>query len=59
MNTYLITGKNKQGKPGTWEIEANDKESLKKIIDSRGLQAERIDGEEVKRGKAPNILKGD
>lgn len=49
INTYLITGKNAAGENGTWEIEAKDEESLNKIIKDRGLQADKINGEDVRR----------
>jgi type II secretory pathway component PulF len=49
INTYLITGKNAAGEEGTWEIEAKNEKSLNEIIKDRGLQADKINGEDVKR----------
>ena len=58
MTIFLIEGKNKQGVSGSWEIKAKDKDAVRKVINNRGIQAEKINGEDVKRGKAPNS-KGD
>lgn len=53
MTIYVIEGKNAQGASGSWEIEAKDKESVEKIIKARGIQADTINGEDVKWSKAP------
>ncbi len=58
MTTYEIEGKNAQGASGSWEIEAEDKDEVLKVIKARGIIAEKIDGETVKTGKAQNS-KGD
>ena len=51
MAIYLIEGKNKSGETGTWEIEAEDTDALEKIIKTRGMQADKINGDSVKRAK--------
>jgi len=58
MTTYEIVGKNKSGEAGSWEIEAEDKDTLKEILRDRGIQAESIDGEGVKRVR-PKTLRED
>ncbi len=58
MSIYSIEGKNAQGASGSWEIEAEDKDEVLKVIKARGIIAEKIDGETVKAGKA-RTLKGE
>ena len=52
MTIYKIEGKNAQGANGSWEIEAQTKDEVLKVIQARGITAEKIDGETVKTGKA-------
>lgn len=59
FKTYLITGKNTAGEEGTWDIEAKDEESLNKIIKDRGLQANKINGEDVKRARLGTLREVD
>ncbi|MCK5605386.1 hypothetical protein KAR91_26075 [Candidatus Pacearchaeota archaeon] len=58
MTMYSIEGKNAAGNKGTWDIEASDKDAAEKIIKARGITAEKVNGETVKKGKAQNS-KGD
>ena len=51
MNTYEIIGENQNGEAGSWEIKADDEKSLKKILIDRGIKAESINGETVKRAR--------
>lgn len=59
MPTYEITGTNQAGDHGTWEIEAEDEKALDRIISERGLQAEKINGESVKRAKPKRGASGE
>jgi len=59
MGTYSINGKNKAGEAGLWDIEADSKEDLEKILISRGMKAENINGETVKRVKLSTLKEDD
>ena len=58
ISTYNIEGKNSEGQAGTWDIQAEDKDELLKIIEARGLQADKIDGKAAGRVK-PKTMEDD
>ncbi len=51
MNSYKIEGKNAEGQKGSWIIEADSREEFLKIVETRGLSIDKVDGKELQRVK--------